>query len=128
MRPVPAPSAPDRFEVSSRPAIPVLVDKVFRGSLPKRSEPLRTERRHPDEVTFGHRIPMIAESVDTTARQHQQPVFHNVDLNHRKGRAGKKGHAIYGEVEARIGRKKSANFESVIAHERRGGNIAFAAG
>ena len=71
---------------------------------------------------------MVAQAVDAAARKHQQAVLHDVHLNQRKTRAGKKGHDVHGEIEGWIIGNESANLERVVAHEGRCGNVALAAG
>ena len=66
----------------------VLVVKVTCWRLAHGNKPLWTIRSHPDHIASLYGIPAVSESIDTRTLQHQQPMFHHVNLRLRQCRSG----------------------------------------
>ena len=87
------------WSCSERVASPVFVNEIFRRLLSNRTEPLRTIRRHPDEVAgFDGTLTNRRACRDAPAFEHQQAVFHNVNFDHTETGAGIVGHGVNREV------------------------------
>ena len=82
---------------------PIFVDKIFRWSLAQRSKPLRAVGSHPYKIAGRHRVPVFAEPVNAAAFQHEQSVFHVMNLDHRQRGAGLVAHGVDRKIECRIG-------------------------
>src|SRR5204862_4201995 len=119
-------TAPRRRPASSRMAIPVLVNQVFRRLLAECTEPLRAVGRHPDEIAGLDGIPLRSKKVDAAAFEHQQAMLHHVDFDGGQRRSGLIRHRVHAEVERAIVRQEPAYLEPRIAAEERGGRAALA--
>ena len=103
--------------ISQRMAVPIFVNKIFRGHLAERSEPLRAPRPHPDKISGGDRIPRIAQPVNPAAFEHDQPMFHHVHFDHAERRSRLVHHGVYGEVETHLIRKQTFDLQAGIISE-----------
>src|SRR3984885_10343238 len=81
--------------------IPVFVDQVLGGGFAQGAEPLRAVGRHPDKVSGLDRVPVVSETVDATAFEHEQAVLHDVNFDQGERGAGLITHGVYGVVQAR---------------------------
>jgi len=61
---------------------------------------------------------MLTQSVDAFAGEHQQTVFHDVDLDHGQGRTGLERHRGHHEIEGGIRGDKRADVQRIVSHER----------
>jgi hypothetical protein len=87
--------------LDERMAIPIFIDEVFCGEFTEGSKPLGAVGAHPDEVACGDGIPVVAETVDASALEHEEAVFHDVDFDLAEGCAWLVGHGVDGEVKGR---------------------------
>src|ERR1700732_786700 len=107
-------------------AVPIFVDEIFCGHLADRSKPLRTPWSHPDEVSRGHRIPRIAESVNSATFEHDEPVLHYMHFHHAQRGAWLVDHRIYREVKAHLVGKQTFHLQRGIVSERMRRDCIFA--
>src|SRR5580698_9873245 len=98
--------------------VPVFIEKILRRRLSERSKPLRTIRRHPNEITGGDGIPIFAQTIDSPTLEHKQAVFHNMQLYHGKRRARLERHCVPCKIEARGIRYQHAYLEGRVVLER----------
>ena len=57
---------------------------------------------------------MLTQSVDAFTGEHQQTMFHHVNLDHGQRRAGLKRHRVHSEIEGGIGGEESADMERIV--------------
>src|SRR5580698_9586453 len=105
--------------------VPILIDEIFGRNLADRSEPLRTPRSHPDEISRRDRIPRIAEPVDSATLEHHEAVLHDMHFDRAQRGAWLVDHCVHGEVETDLIRQQTFDLQTGIASQRMRGDYIF---
>ncbi len=82
-------------------------------------------RRHPDEISRRNGIPGIAEPVDASAFEHDEPVLHHMHLHHAERGAGLVDHGVDCKIETHLVRQKTLDLQSRIVREWMRRNLVF---
>src|ERR1700741_3202141 len=99
-------------------AVPIFINEILCGYLADRCEPLRTPRSHPDEISRSHRIPRIAEPVNSPTFEHDESVLHYMHFDHAQRSAWLVDHRIHREVKAHLIGKQTFHLQGGIVSER----------
>src|SRR6202030_2248881 len=106
--------------------VPIFVDEILCRHLADRCEPLRAPRSHPNEVSCGHRIPRIAEPVNSATFEHEEPVLHYMHFDHAQRGTWLVDHRIYREVKAHLVGNQTLHLQRGIVSERMRRDCIFA--